>query len=195
MFRVLPIALFLAAPFWESKAPADWTTEELIEIMRASPWAQSAGGAANAVSAQVYLATARIMRQAEDEWARRNRKRGANLESDPLREEYEAFLKENVGKVIVLAVPIGDPRGMMDAEEVHRMEKECVLKVGRKKFKLAGHFPPTPADPYLRLAFPRELPADAKRLQFELYIPGLSQPARIAEFEVKMLKFKGEPDF
>ena len=195
MLRALPIALFLAAPFWESKAPADWTAEELTEMMRASPWAVLASGPPHAAPAPVYLATAGIMRQAEDEVARRNRKRNVNPESDPLREEYEAFLKENAGKVIVLAVPIDDPKGMMDAPEVERMEKECALKVGRRKFKLAGHFPPTQADPYLRLAFPREVPADAKRLQFELYIPGLSQPARLAEFEVKTLRFKGEPDF
>ena len=55
--------------------------------------------------------------------------------------------------------------------EVKRMKEESFLRVGRKGYKMTGHFPPTPADPYLRLIYPREIGPNDKSLVFELYLP------------------------
>ena len=53
--------------------------------------------------------------------------------------------------------PHRDNNAFSDNRETRQMEQECVMRVGRKKLKMTGHFPPSPGDPYLRLAFPREV--------------------------------------
>ncbi len=47
---------FLAAPFWETKAPADWTDSELQRMLTDSPWAQmvTAPGQVEAPAVQMY---------------------------------------------------------------------------------------------------------------------------------------------
>ena len=66
------------------------------------------------------------------------------------------------------------------------------MKVGRKKYKITGHFPPTPSDPYLRLVFPRAVAPSDKIVEFDLYLPGAPQPYRIAEYVVKELMYRGK---
>ena len=74
------------------------------------------------------------------------------------------------------------------------MEEESILKVGRKKHHMTGHFPPTPSDPYLRMAFPRELGPNDKSLLFELYLPGIGGGYAMVEFRLKELLYQGKPE-
>lgn len=179
----LLLALF-AAPFWESKAPPQWSEEELKEFLSDSPWAQLISDPAPGVL--VFLASARPMEEAELEFARRNGRKAAWTNED-----YSDYLRENQGKCLVLAIPYSNLNALADAEESRRMEEECILKVGHKKFKITGHFPPVPSDPYLRLIYPRAVgPAD-KAFSFELYLPGVVNPYRRVEFRVKDLYYKG----
>jgi hypothetical protein len=183
---LLALALFGRAPFWETKPPAQWTDAEVQELLTNSIWAQPAvdsrgGGVA------VYLASARPMREAELELARRQ----PPAADDPGAEEYRDFLRENQGKQIVLAVALPDRKALEDPVEVRRMEEECVLKVGRKKYQMTGHFPPGKTDPYLRLVFPRAVTVADRSLVFELYVPGLPSPYRRVEFRVQDLAYRG----
>jgi hypothetical protein len=66
------------------------------------------------------------------------------------------------------------------------------MRVGRKRFKMSGYFPPSPGDPYLRLAFPREVTSSDKILTFDLYLPGVPIPFRKAEFTLKDMLWKGK---
>ena len=178
-------AALLAAPFWETKSPPDWTEVELQTILTDSPWAQGLekGGAG-------YLATARPMQDAEHELARRRRAKGAES-ADP---EYTEFLAQDQGKHIVLAITYPNPQPLADAAEARRMEEESFLKVGKKKYKMTGQFPPTPADPYLRLVYPREIGPNDKSLVFELYLPGVSGTFKMLEFRMKELLYHGKPE-
>jgi hypothetical protein len=174
-----------AKPFWEAKPPAEWTDEQVQEVLSNSPWAQSAETALEGGGVTVYLATARPIQEAERELLRRATRQTA--EDDESAEEYRAFLRENQGKCIVLAVRLP---GWNAPAEAKKMEEESVLKVGRKKYKMAGHFPPTPADPYLRLVFPRAVSTSDKAFSFELYLPSVPGPYRPVEFRVKDLTYK-----
>jgi len=185
----LALALLFAGPFWESKAPADWTKEELAQMFTDSPWAQKLEGPQNAPPVPAYLASAGPMLVAEQERERRVKKKPA---PDPLAEEYRAWLEENRATQIVLAIPVVDVRAYADSKEVRRIEEESVMKVGRKKIKLTGHFPPSAGDPYLRLAFPREVSASDKSVLFEVYVPGIGIPFRIIEFRVKDMTIGGK---
>ena len=167
----------MAAPFWESKAPHDWSETELNQILSDSPWAQTIDGAT------MFLATALPLREAEQERARRR------LLADP---DFNDFLKEDGGKHIVLAIAIPNLNSLADAREAKRMEEESVLKVGKKKYKMTGHFPPTPSDPYLRMVFPRQAGPNDKSLVFELYIPGAELTYRLVEFRLKELMYRGK---
>ena len=72
------------------------------------------------------------------------------------------------------------------------MENECMLRVGKNKVRMSGHFPPTPSDPYLRIAFPRgQIRVDDKTLNFDLYLPGVSFPYRHAEFVLRDMVVNG----
>lgn len=190
------IALFQAvAPFWESKPPQQWSEQQLAAMFRESPWAQdamSSGRGAGSHPIPVYLASARPMREAEAELTRRRSK--GPPPQDPLREEYEEFLREEGASHIVVAVPMSDFKIMADSGETQRMVEESRLRIGRRKYKLAGHFPPTPSDPVLRLVFPKEIRTGDKDLSFELYVPGAPQPYREAVFALKTLTYKGTPE-
>ena len=78
------------------------------------------------------------------------------------------------------------------AEENRRMEEETAMVIGKRRFKIVGHFPPTPSDPVLRLIFPREVKSTDKSVLFRLYLPGLTFPEREAEFRVKDLAYQGK---
>jgi hypothetical protein len=184
--------LLLAASFWETKPPREWSGQELRKITEDSPWAQivSTARAGTAPGVQVYLATATPVRAAEAEFARRQKS-----PPDLLREEYEQFLREDEGRSVVLAVYIPDPQALADAAESRRMEQECLMKVGRQEVRITGHFPPSTTDPFLRLVFPRQDTGKAKALVFVLYLPSVPSPYRQVEFNLKDLQYRGKTDY
>jgi hypothetical protein len=195
--KLLAMLLMLFASFWETKAPADWTDEELLRLFTDSPWAQMAGAAAQVEShgaaVQLYLATAGPMQEAEKERQRRYvRKSNRPVEESPMDTEYRLWLEDNRGTQIVLAVRIPRTRDFDDAGQTKRMEEESIMRVGRKKYKMSGHFPPTQNDVYLRMAFPRQVSESDKSIEFDLYLPGVTPPFRTVEFRVKDMITKGK---
>lgn len=185
--------VWFAAPFWESKPPAEWTRAELARMLSDSPWAQAAsfdsriGGA---TSVRVLLATAKPMRDAEEQ----ARLRGTRRPDAPLGidEDYRQFLRSDSARRIVLAISGATAEGMANGDETRHMEKECVMRVGRKKYKMAGHFPPSSGDPYLRLIYPRAVADSDQEVVFEVYVPGAVPPYREAFFKVRDLFYKGK---
>ncbi len=189
------LAMLWAAPFWESKTPREWSDEDLVEMFTNSPWAQvtqfnNSGGIG------IYLATAKPMREAEEEAIRRYTSKQARNQVQDMgaRNEYLAYLEENPGKSIVVAIRDLDPKALASGEETRRMEEESRLKAGGKKYKVTGYFPPAGADPVLRLVFPRPNGV-VKDLDFELYVPGASAPYRQANFRVKDLQYRGQLEY
>ena len=200
MYRVLLFLALQAGPFWQSKAPGQWSDDELQRLLTDSPWAQMAVASGQGVDAppvQVYLATAGPIEQAERERdlrARTRRPPGAlrqGVQEQDQADEYRAWLEENYRTQIVLAVRVGLSNAFSDAKETRRMEQESVMRVGRKQIKVTGHFPPSAGDPYLRLAFPRQVAGTDKSVSFELYLPGVAMPFRLVEFKVKDMLVKG----
>jgi len=187
-------AFFLfAGPFWEARAPVDWTETDLQQLLTDSPWAQmldTPGKSGTGV--QIFLATSAPIEQAEHQWDLRFAKKRPGAPANNLNEEFQAWLSENRAKQIVVAVLVAMPQALADEGETHRMEEECVMRVGRKKYKMSGFFPPNAGDQYLRLAFPREVTTNDKTVIFDLYLPGVPIPFRSAEFKVKDMVFKGK---
>jgi hypothetical protein len=195
MTTLIALLLLAGAPFWETKPAGDWTDDELAATFQSSPWVktlESPAKAGGASGIQAYLATARPMRDAEQE-RRRRLKRRVSLEA-PEDAEYEEFLGENESKYIVLAVLLPSPTAPTDPKETKRMEEESFLRAGRKNYKMTGHFPPDASDPCLRLVFPRAIEPDTKTLVFDLYLPSAPFPYRQAEFWMKDLLYKGKPE-
>ncbi|MCW5978816.1 MAG: hypothetical protein KIT09_12100 [Bryobacteraceae bacterium] len=198
----------LAAPYWESKPPAEWTAEELRTFLQQSPWARldqiriapaEAGGPASGrqsleAGVQIFLASAAPVREAEREWRKRYPPEGEAAE-DEYGGEFVEFMQENPGRYIALAVRLLRPRLLDKPSEVKEMEKRCELKIGARRYKLTGHFLPSPADPYLRLVFPREVKPGDEELVFSLYLPGVSLPYREVTFPLKQLIYRERPEF
>jgi hypothetical protein len=193
---LLAMLLMLAASFWESKAPADWSDKELLVLFTDSPWAQMAEASvkdSHGAPVQVYIATAGPMQAAEKERERRYIRKGNGPPAEsPMDTEYRLWLEDNLSKQIVVAVRIARTKDFDDGAQTKRMEDDTVMRVGRKKFKMTGNFPPTQRDPYLRVAFPREVQASDKTVTFELYVPGATPPYRTVEFKVKDMIVKGQ---
>lgn len=189
------VSLALAAqPFWEQKSPREWSDEELLRMLTDSPWAQTSEAKAGP-DTPIYLASAKPMLEAETEWLRRYSLKSTAPKPDPTaRNEYEQYLQENRGKVIVVALRNPNMQALASAEEVRLMEAESFLKVGRTKVKMTGHFPPAGSDPVLRLIFPTPA-GQVKELSFELYLPGVPAPYRHAVFRMKDLVYRGEISF
>jgi hypothetical protein len=191
------IALLLAAGllsaqdrFWE-KPPQEWSEEQLENLLRDSPWAQPAEGSRRtglgAGPLQTFLATAKPIRLAEAEWVRRRvRKPEVARAIRDARAEFNEYIEKHAGNVIVLAIAC-DPNALADGQDARKMEEDSSLKVGKKKFKLLGHFPPTPADPLLRLMFQRDVDPKAKTLEFEFYLPGGPSPYRQVSYKIAEL--------
>jgi hypothetical protein len=196
--KLVAILALLSASIWESKPPADWTEGELMNLLTDSPWAQMAGAPADAAShgegIQVYLATAAPMLLAEAESKRRHERKanGPAREEDPLAAEARLWMEDNRATQIVVAIRIARNKAFDDAADTKRMEEESIMRVGRKKYKMSGNFPPIPADPYLRIAFPRAVTESDKSVVFELYVPGARPPYRTVEFRVKDMMWKGK---
>jgi hypothetical protein len=106
--------------------------------------------------------------------------------------EYRLWLEDNLAKQIIVAIRISRAKDFDDAAQTKKMEDDSIMRVGRKKFKMTGNFPPTQRDPYLRIAFPREVQPSDKIVTFELYVPGLTPPYRTVEFNVKDMIVKGK---
>jgi hypothetical protein len=183
----------LAAPFWETKAPADWTNDQIMLLLQDSPWAQIAkpdpelAGRNTSVEpapeVQIYLATARPMRECEAELSRRREK--------PLNEEYLDYLAGEGANKLIIAIAFQDFKALEGDAEVHRMEEESIMLVGRQEYKMEGHFPPVPSDPFLRLVYPRAATERDKTIAFELYLPGYG-PYHNTAFRVRDMMYKGK---
>jgi hypothetical protein len=187
MRALLPLLLFLARPFWETKPPERWTDREIETVRHYSPWAQAVAPEPVVVA---YLATAAPIEMAEAELRLRMKKNASRMpEPDS---DYANYLSENRQRQFVLAVTYPTLKGLGNAQEDKRMEEESVMVIGRKTFKFVGHFPPTPSDPVLRLIFNREVKPSDKAVTFRLYLPGLNFPEREVEFRVKDLMFQGK---
>jgi len=182
-------------PFWLDKPPVEWTDQDLVSLITDSPWAQMVPAPSDkAPGMQLYLATAGPLDQAERERERRYRIRHPKTgeqAGDALVEEYRTWLAENRATQIVVAIGTGQAGAFSNEQETRQMEQECVMRIGRKKYKMTGHFPPSAGDPYLRLAFPRAATAADKSVTFDLYVPGVSMGSRSAEFAIKDMMVKG----
>jgi hypothetical protein len=180
MHLVCLLLALLAAPFWETKAPGEWTDAQIELLLHDSPWAEMA---APAPDVQVYLATAHPLREAEAELARRRGK--------PLNEEYTDYIGREGANKLVLAIAYKNYTALADGGEAHSMEEESIMRVGRQKYKMEGHFAPVPSDPFLRLVYPRVATERDKSITFELYLPGYG-PYHEAEFRVRDMVYKGK---
>jgi hypothetical protein len=191
---LLLCALLAGKPFWENSLPSAWTGEQITSILTDSPWATRATTARNEGGIRVLLATAAPVRLAEQELARRAALHQPPREETPEPDEYQEFLRDHADSSIVLAVNL-PASALDDPAERKRMEEECILRVGRKKFKMTGHFAPSGDDPMLRLVFPRAISAENRGFRFDLYLPSIPNPYRSAEFRLKELVYKGAPEY
>ena len=132
----------------------------------------------------VYLATAAPIEEAEAELRDR-----ATKPMPPPDPDYADYLRDNRENVFILGIPYGRLTGLGNAQEDRRMQTESRMKIGKKTYQILGHFPPTPSDPVLRLAFPREVKPTDKMVEFQLYLPGVPFPERDVSFYVKDLLF------
>jgi len=185
MHALAALFFFLAQPFWETKPPEQWTGREIDMMLGSSPWVQNVGPSPEVT---VWFATAEPMEAAEGE--ARLHKRHPLREPDP---DYLDFLRENGEKVFVLAVGYPTLKGLgKEPSAWATLEKETLMTVDRKKYRIEGTFPPTPSDPVLRLVFPRAVKLTDGSVVFRLYLPGLPFPERQAEFFVKNLVYRGK---
>jgi len=187
------VFLLLAAPFWETKQPADWSVEELRQLVTDSPWAQAAEPSrpdAGTMLVPVYFATAKPMRLAEAEIRRRFRSKG--VQEGINEADYREFLEQDAGKSIVVAIRMADKLALADATEADHMEQESLLRIGHRKYKVKMQFPQSVNDPFVRLVFPRDVRPEDKRIDLELYIPGTGAPYRDASFNLKEMVFQGK---
>jgi hypothetical protein len=185
MHAWLALFFFLAQPFWEAKPPEQWTDHE-IDLMRiSSPWSQTLGPAPELLT---WFATAQPIEEAEAE--ARLHKRSPLQEPDP---DYLGFLAENREKVFVLAIAYPTLTGLSkEADTWKAVQKETVMHLGAKSYRIEGLFPPEPSDPVLRLIFPRAVKPTDKSIDFQLYLPGLPFPEREAQFWLKDLFYHGK---
>jgi hypothetical protein len=194
MHNVFGVALLLAAaPFWEAKPPAEWSNEELTRMVTDSPWGQSVGPMRSfpgAAPVAVFFASAKPVRMAEEEARKRYQKPGA--EGSGADADFREFLEKDDGKSIVIAVQMRDRRVLAEGEEMKRMERESVLRLGRRKYHVMLQFSPGPNDPFLRLVFPREVEPADRRIDLSLYVPGEGAPYREASFSLKDMMFEGK---
>jgi hypothetical protein len=184
MLALAGLLFFLAQPFWETKPPEKWTDHEIDTILHASPWSVPLGPEPEVM---VYLATAAPIEEAESEL--RLRSKHPPLQPDP---DYIDYLRLHREEAFVLAVQWRKRGGFGSEVERRRMENESEMVVGKKTYKIVGHFPPTSDDTVLRLVFPRELKPSDKAVLFRLFLPGMPFPEREVEFRIKDLIYRGK---
>jgi hypothetical protein len=194
MAWLLLLLLGFADSFWEIKAPADWTLAELQTMLSDSPWAQISEGKGRMQGQpmQIYIATAAPMVLAELEREKRSKRASQKGAEDLMADEYRVWLEDNRATQIIVAVRLSKNAAFSDAKELKRMETECVMHAGKKKFKITGYFPPSTGDPHLRLAFPRQVELSDKTLMFELFFPGVPNGFREVQFSLKDMVVKGK---
>jgi hypothetical protein len=190
---MLPLSFLLffsAQAFWEGHPPAEWTDSELKQMLADSPWAQTITPAPVITA---LLATAKPIEEAEAEALhRRNASLVSGAKAAAPDIDYIDYVKQHRDEHFVLAIPYPSLAALGRADEEKRMEEQCILRVGKRKYGILGHFPPTPSDPVLRLIFPRVVTAADKSFSFDLYLPGMTHPSRMVEFRVKDLVYKGK---
>ncbi len=176
---------FFGPPFWEAIAPGQWTDAQIEEVLQSSPWVRDDDGT------RFFLASARPIWQAELEQRRRNPDSQVAFEDDTMSEYFE-FLQDNHERYFVLAVHVPLPQYQEAEKRKKKMENKSVLVVNGKEYKMIGHFPPTPDDPYVRMIFPRAVNADDDAFEFRLYVPGVPMPFRRLTFYPKELIYRGK---
>lgn len=183
------VAVAQEGAFWNSKEPADWTIEEVSKLLEHSPWATTSK-ASRAQPIRMHLATAAPMKEAEKRERQAQRRRSVG---GPNFEEYQSMIAD--GKYIALAVLLPDEKAVADAAEARNLERDSVLYVGKRSYRLVTTFPPTDGDPYLRYIFPRDVRPGDKSLLFEIYIPGGLYPERHLEFDLKSMVYRGKVEY
>ncbi len=193
-----------ADPFWVTETPKEWTDAEIQTLTTDSPWAMMMlAPVGEFPAAQTYIATASPIQEAEREIQRRKEARTTREpEFDPYAEEYQQWVEEFGPTHVILAIRISDQKAYYNADELDEMEKECIMRLAGRKVQITGYFPPSDGDPFLRLAFPKDLsklkldnlPDSLKneKAKFELYVPGVSGPYRAAEFRLSDMVLNGE---
>ena len=184
MIALLGLLFFLAQPFWEAKPPEKWTDLEVDAMLHASPWAERLGPDPEAL---IWLATAAPIEAAEEE--SRVRAKLPPAQTDP---DYADYLRQNREESFVLAISYLHRSGLGTSADQKRMEDECEMRIGKRSYKMLGHFPPTTDDPVLRLIFPRTVRENDKTVVFRLFLPGMSFPERELELRVKDLMYRGK---
>jgi hypothetical protein len=198
--------LLLIEPFWQTKPPAEWTDLEVSQLMSDSPWAQMATqpgkarvgkNAGEGQMVQVYLASAGPIMKAVAERERRAdlRRPGTAkaLADDPMFEERSVWFADNREGHVILAARVGNNQAFSSEPETRRMEQDCSMDLGHHSVKLSAYFPPTPSDPHLYLAFPRDPKAASDNtVTFELYLPGVGVPFRTVTFKLKDMLVDGK---
>ena len=192
------LLLFLAAvPFWQEKAPSEWSDIQIAQFLNDSPWAHATKASGKVVGPplQTYLASSRMAQQAEQERNRRAALRRKTEES-PLAEEYRFWFEDNREEQVILAVRVGNPIAFSEQGEIRRMQDDSGMHSGNIKVKMSSYFPPSATDPYVHFAFPRNIiqPSE-KYLEFDLYLPGVVSPFRTVQFTVADLAVDGKPDY
>src|SRR5262249_42600986 len=138
----------------------------------------------------VFLATALPFEHAEAELRLRTKKNPHPMpEPDS---DYVDYLRDHGEENFVLGITYPPMPAFGKPGEDKQMEEETAMVIGRKEYRIAGHFPPTPSDSVLRLIFPRAVKETDKTIVFRLYLPGLSFPERDAVFTVRDLKYQGK---
>ncbi len=186
MIALCFLLAFFAGPFWETAPPEQWSDQEIYTLLHHSPWARQEEGT------EIYLASALPAREAERELRRRRAPKDPADESPLEDEEYREFMSQYPGEYIVLAVRVPKPSYLENERDVQAMAKKSVLKAGKKKYRMVGHFPPVPGDPYLRLVFPRVEVPENHLLVFQLYVPGVPMPFRRLIFDTRQMIYKGK---
>lgn len=188
MFPLIAMLLLqIANPFWETKPTANWSVAECERLLRNSPWVQADS------PYRVYITSAEPVRIAEER-IRAKAALGGEVTAE-LDQDYQQFVNERYRDHVIVGVHMPNPTLLFDPREVADVVKESRMKLGKRKHKLVAHFPPTAADPVLRLVFPKKLVGDEKTLTLELYIPGSTTPWRNFEFLLKDLTWKGKAEF
>ncbi len=193
------LLLWLAvAPFWQEKPVAEWNDIQLAQFLNDSPWAHAATGTGKVQGppVQTYLASGHLVEQALTERNRRAALRRKQAAEDTLAEEYRAWFEDNRASQVILAIRAGNLLGFSEEAEIRHMQETSAMRSGKVKVKMSGYFPPTDNDPYVRMAFPREIVAPGEKfLDFDLYLPGIAGPFRAVEFAVQDLIVDGKPDY
>jgi hypothetical protein len=192
------LLLLAATPFWQEKPPAEWNDLQIAQFLNDSPWAHAAKGNGKVTGApvQAYLAGSQFVERVVKERNRRAALRRKETAEGALAEEYRFWFEDNRKEQVILAVRVGTPIAFSDEREVRRMQEDSTMHSGNVSVKMSGYFPPSANDPYVHIAFPRNIiQAAEKLLSFELYLPGIASPYRSVDFLPSEMMTDGKPDY